>query len=106
MDFLYFISGVLIYLIIISLISVFVTVSDKNRAEKNKYRIRESTLMLLSALGGSFAMYAAMKKIRHKTKHMKFMIGIPAAVIIGVIAALIGRVKEIKGGEEDEASKY
>ena len=37
---------------------------------------------------------------------MLFMIGIPAAVIIGVIAALIGRVKEIKGGEEDEASKY
>lgn len=37
---------------------------------------------------------------------MVFMIGIPAAVIIGVIAALIGRVKEIKGGEEDEASKY
>ena len=37
---------------------------------------------------------------------MLFMIGIPAAVIIGVIAALIGRVKEINGGEEDEASKY
>ena len=37
---------------------------------------------------------------------MLFMIGIPAAVIIGVIAALIGRVKEIKGGEVDEASKY
>ena len=35
---------------------------------------------------------------------MLFMIGIPAAVIIGVIAALIGRVKEINGGEEDEAS--
>ena len=37
---------------------------------------------------------------------MLFMIGIPAAVIIGVIAAMIGRVREIKGGEEDEASKY
>lgn len=35
-----------------------------------------------------------------------FIIVIPAAVIIGVVAALIGRVKEIKGGEEDEASKY
>ena len=37
---------------------------------------------------------------------MLFMIGIPAAVIIGVIAAMIGRVREIEGGEEDEASKY
>lgn len=35
-----------------------------------------------------------------------FLLGIPAAVIIGVIAALVGRVKEIEGGEEDEASKY
>lgn len=35
-----------------------------------------------------------------------FIIGIPVVIIIGVIAALIGRVKEIKGGEEDEASKY
>ena len=37
---------------------------------------------------------------------MLFLIGIPAAVIIGVIAAMIGRVREIEGGEEDEASKY
>lgn len=35
-----------------------------------------------------------------------FVIGIPAVVIIGVIAALVGRVREIEGGEEDEASKY
>ncbi len=35
-----------------------------------------------------------------------FIIGIPAAIIIGVIAALVGRVREIEGGEEDEASKY
>lgn len=35
-----------------------------------------------------------------------FMIAVPAVVIIGAVAALIGRVKEIEGGEEDEASKY
>lgn len=35
-----------------------------------------------------------------------FMTAIPAVVIIGVSAALYGRIKEIKGGEEDEASKY
>ena len=35
-----------------------------------------------------------------------FAIGIPAVIIIGVIVSLIGRVKEIEGGEEDEASKY
>ena len=35
-----------------------------------------------------------------------YLVGIPALVIIGVLVALISRIKEIKGGEEDEASKY
>lgn len=35
-----------------------------------------------------------------------FFIGIPVAVIIGVLVALWGRMHEIEGGEEDEASKY
>ena len=35
-----------------------------------------------------------------------YLIGIPALVMIGVLVALISRMKEIKGGEEDEASKY
>lgn len=34
------------------------------------------------------------------------IIAAPAAIIIGTLAALIGRIKEIKGGEEDEASQY
>ena len=33
-------------------------------------------------------------------------IGVPVLVILGVVAALVFRLKEIKGGEEDEASKY
>lgn len=37
---------------------------------------------------------------------LAFFIGIPVVIIIAVIAVLIERVKEIKGGEEDEASKY
>ncbi|MDO4313955.1 MAG: MerR family transcriptional regulator [Eubacteriales bacterium] len=37
---------------------------------------------------------------------LAFLIGIPAVIIIGVLAVLIERMKEIKGGEEDEASKY
>ncbi|MBQ4251331.1 MAG: DUF1294 domain-containing protein, partial [Ruminococcus sp.] len=45
----------LIYLALISLISVILTVSDKRRARKHKYRIRESVLLLFSALGGSLA---------------------------------------------------
>ena len=35
-----------------------------------------------------------------------FFIGISLAVSVAIVAALVSRIKEIKGGEEDEASKY
>lgn len=80
MDFvLYFI---LIYLAIINLVSIIVTISDKRRSIKNKWRIKEKTLITLSLLGGSVSMYITMRLIRHKTKHLKFMIGIPVIIVL------------------------
>lgn len=35
-----------------------------------------------------------------------FFTGISLVVSAAIVAALVGRIKEIKGGEEDEASKY
>ena len=35
-----------------------------------------------------------------------FITGIPIVIIVGTLIALAGRMKEIEGGEEDEASKY
>ena len=78
----------LIYFIAISLISVIVCVADKARAKKGKWRIKESRLFLLSALGGGAAMYITMRLIRHKTLHKRFMIGIPL-IIIAQTALLI-----------------
>ena len=82
----------LAYLLIISVVAVCVTVYDKWAAKKRpKERTRESTLLLLSALGGSVAMLLTMLAIRHKTKHIKFMLGIPLIIIlqIALIAALV-----------------
>ena len=73
---------IFLYLTVISLISVIVCVSDKSRAKKGKWRIKESTLFLLSALGGSAAMYITMRVIHHKTLHKRFMIGIPLIALI------------------------
>lgn len=72
----------LIYLAVISLISVIACVTDKSRAKKGKWRVKESTLFLLSALGGSGAMYITMRAIRHKTLHKRFMTGIPIIMIV------------------------
>lgn len=75
----------LIYLAIISLIAVIITVSDKSRAKKHKRRIAEKTLFGTAVLGGSAAMYLTMLAIRHKTKHKRFMIGLPLIMIVQVI---------------------
>ena len=81
------------YLAAISLVSIIVCIYDKIAAKHNpKHRTRERTLLLLSAVGGSVAMLACMLLIRHKTKHVKFMVGIPAIIIAQaalVIAAMI-----------------
>lgn len=65
------------YLILINIVSVSVTVYDKYCAAHNRRRVRESTLLILSALGGSLAMFVTMNLIRHKTRHLKFMLGLP-----------------------------
>lgn len=79
----------LCYLALISLISIVVTIADKAKAVHHKWRIKESTLLILSALGGSVAMYITMHIIRHKTKKLKFMLGIPL-IIIAQLALAIG----------------
>ena len=83
--------ALLIYLAVISVISVIVCIYDKIAAKADpRHRIREATLLILSALGGSVAMFLTMQLIRHKTKHLKFMLGIPAitAAQIALIALL------------------
>lgn len=79
----------LIYLAAISVISVIITVADKIKAVKHRYRISERTLLVLSALGGSAAMYITMLLIRHKTRHLKFMLGIPAIILVQLLAAFL-----------------
>ena len=74
------------YLALISLISVIVTVYDKWAAKRRPSgRIRESSLIALSVVGGSAAMLLTMLIIRHKTRHPKFMIGIPLILIIQAV---------------------
>ena len=77
------------YIAVISLISIIVCIYDKIAAKHNpKHRTREATLLGLSAIGGSVAMFLTMLLIRHKTKHKKFMIGIPLIMILQAAAVI------------------
>lgn len=76
----------IIYLAIINAIAMIMTVSDKSRAKKHKRRIAEKTLFGTAVLGGSAAMYLTMLLVRHKTKHKRFMIGLPLIMIVQTVA--------------------
>lgn len=75
------------YMVLISIIGWVLPYVDKKRAGKGEWRIRERTLFIVALLGGSIAMYASMKKYRHKTKHKRFMIGIPLIIAFQIIFA-------------------
>ena len=74
---------VIIYFLFISLITVIVTVYDKKAAKKfPRNRIPEKVLFILAIAGGSLAEFITMLKIRHKTKHPKFMVGLPVIFVV------------------------
>ena len=65
------------WLLLINGIGIFVTIHDKRAAQRGAWRVPEKTLFALCVLGGCPGVYLTMRAIRHKTKHKRFMIGIP-----------------------------
>ena len=77
---------ILVYVAFISIFAVVITIVDKKRSKRKRTkRISELTLMLTGLFGGALPMYVTMKAIRHKTKHKKFMIGLPLEIVLHVI---------------------
>ncbi len=74
---------------VINIISVIVTILDKLKAKYNKWRIPEKTLFILSAIGGAVGMYITMHLIHHKTKKMRFMVGIPLIFFAELLIAVL-----------------
>ena len=64
--------------------------ADKNRAKKKLWRVPEAVLFTLALLGGSLGIWAGMYLGRHKTRHLKFVVGIPLILIVqGILAYLV-----------------
>ena len=59
--------------------------SDKRKAIKGAWRIKESTLFAVALLGGALGTTCGMYWFRHKTKHWYFKIGFPVILIAEVI---------------------
>ena len=68
----------IIYILLaLNLITFFIYGIDKLKAKKAKWRISETSLLLLALIGGSVGAWLGIKVWRHKTQHKKFYIVIP-----------------------------
>lgn len=73
------------YLAAVNVITFALFAYDKYCAKNNKWRVRESTLLLFAAVGGSLGAGAAMEICHHKTLHLKFKYGVPILFFLQII---------------------
>ena len=73
---------VLLYLIIINAAAFLLMLVDKLKAKQGAWRIPERTLIGAAVLGGSIGAWMGMYLFRHKTKHIKFTLGIPVILVV------------------------
>ena len=76
-----------LYLLIINALGLLIMLADKEKAKKHRWRIPESTLLTVAALGGSIGCYAGMRLFHHKTRKPKFYIGIPVIFAVQLLIA-------------------
>lgn len=74
----------LIYIFIINIFGIIIIKYDKIQAKNNNYRVSEKTLFIIALLLGGIGVYIGMYKFRHKTKHVKFTVGIPIVILFNI----------------------
>jgi uncharacterized membrane protein YsdA (DUF1294 family) len=79
---------ILCYIVLINIIGLFLVKKDKERARRGEWRVPEKRIWLIAIIGGGIGVFFAMKRYRHKTKHKKFMLGIPLIIILQIIFIL------------------
>ena len=74
-------TGIVVYLVCVNLIAFAAFGVDKSRAQRGAWRISESALLFLAAVGGSIGALAGMHLFHHKTRKPIFSIGVPVLLI-------------------------
>jgi uncharacterized membrane protein YsdA (DUF1294 family) len=77
---------IIIYLVVINLVAFAAYGIDKWKAQHNRWRIPEATLIMLAVIGGALGAFLGMKMFRHKTQHWKFRILVPLLLVLWIVA--------------------
>lgn len=76
---------IIIYLVAINLVAFAAYGIDKWKAQHNRWRIPEATLIMLAVIGGALGAFLGMKMFRHKTQHWKFRILVPLLLVLWIV---------------------
>ena len=87
------IKNILIYFLIINVIGFLAMGIDKLKAKKDWWRIPEGTLLMIAILGGGVGGILGMYTFRHKTKKMKFTVGMPTILISEIVLIIYCFIK-------------
>ena len=79
---------IVFYLVFINIITFFLYGVDKWKAQRVRWRIPESVLLGMAAIGGSVGAWLGMRVWRHKTQHAKFRFGVPI-ILIAQVALMV-----------------
>ena len=76
------------YLVLVNAAALALMLTDKKKARRGAWRIPEATLLGIAVLGGSIGAIAGMYLFRHKTRHMKFSLGLPLILAVQIVFLL------------------
>jgi uncharacterized membrane protein YsdA (DUF1294 family) len=79
---------IVLYFFIINLVGFLSMGIDKYKAQRDLWRIPEGTLITIALIGGSIGAIIGMKTFRHKTKKLKFSVGLPT-ILISEVALVV-----------------
>ena len=78
-----------LYLLIVNALAFVLMLADKQKARKNKWRIKERTLLGIAVIGGSLGATLGMNLFRHKTKHLRFSLGLPCILAVHIVLLVL-----------------
>lgn len=77
------------YLIAVNVLAFSLMGADKARARRGAWRVPEKVLFLTAVIGGSVGALLGLSAFRHKTKHLRFVLGLPVILLLQLTAALL-----------------
>lgn len=78
-------KAIIIYILVINVFAFIIMGLDKEKAKKNRWRIKENTMFMTAFLGGAAGVLSGMKIFHHKTKKSAFEFGIPILLILNIV---------------------